>query len=135
MLGEIMNGTAFAVARAALTGLSRRQEAVASNLANVDTPRYQRRQVDFEAALRRSIDGGSSATLARTDPRHLAAATGSPASGGSVQPRDVVSTRNDGNDVSVDEEMTLLVETQIRYQALSQSVGTRLSTLRSVIRG
>jgi len=47
----------------------------------------------------------------------------------------VVSERNDANSVNIDEEMTLLAETQIRYQALTQSISTRLSTLRSVIRG
>jgi flagellar basal body rod protein FlgB len=35
----------------------------------------------------------------------------------------------------VDEEMSLMAETQLRYQALAQTVGTRMGTLRSVIRG
>ena len=46
-----------------------------------------------------------------------------------------MSSRNDDNRVSVDEEMALLADTQIRYQALPQSVSGRLSTLRNIIRG
>jgi flagellar basal-body rod protein FlgB len=136
MLSNILSGPAFSAARAALGGLSRRQEAIASNLANIDTPGYTRKAVDFEATLRTrlspgGIEGGS---LLRTDGRHLsrpeALSGGSEAIG-----RDVISSRNDTNTVSVDEEMSLMAETQLRYQALTQTVGTRMSTLRSVIRG
>ena len=59
----------------------------------------------------------------------------SAASAGQTAGRDVISSRNDANSVSVDEEMSLMAETQLRYQALTQTVGTRMSTLRSVIRG
>lgn len=141
MLSNILGGQAFTVARAALGGLARRQEAIASNLANIDTPSYTRKAVDFEAALRNrltsgaagGLDGGS---LLRTDGRHL----GRPempgsSSGSQAMGRDVISSRNDSNSVSVDEEMSLMAETQLRYQALTQTVGTRMSTLRSVIRG
>ncbi len=52
-----------------------------------------------------------------------------------VEHRDVVASRNDDNRVSVDEEMSLLADTQLRYQALTQSISGRLGTLRSIIRG
>ena len=52
-----------------------------------------------------------------------------------VTPREVVADRNDANQVSIDEEMALLAETQLRYQALTSVVSRRLGTLRGVIRG
>lgn len=138
MLSNILGGSAFSVARSALGGLARRQEAIASNLANIDTPGYARKSVDFESSLRTrmtsspgGIEGGS---LLRTDERHLGRPE-SAASAGQTAGRDVISSRNDANSVSVDEEMSLMAETQLRYQALTQTVGTRMSTLRSVIRG
>jgi flagellar basal-body rod protein FlgB len=98
--------------------------------------------VSFEDSLRAQISGEAGASgdlsLGRTNARHLnlEGGAGTHGLGGSAtQPRDVVSARNDKNSVGVDEEMTLLVDTQLRYQALSQSLGTRLSTLRTVIRG
>ena len=125
------------VARTALDGLTRRQEAVSANIANIDTPTFQRRSVDFEQTLAAQLgraDGGS-VQLRTTDPRHLhPGATGGAMPGGGVA-RDAVSERNDANSVSIDEEMTMLAETQIRYQALTQGIGQRLGTLRSVIRG
>ena len=136
MLSNILGGAAFGTARAALGGLARRQEAIASNLANIDTPGYVRKAVDFEATLRTRLTPGGveGGALLRTDTRHL----GRPQAlegGAEAAGRDVISSRNDSNSVSVDEEMSLMAETQLRYQALAQTVGTRMGTLRSVIRG
>ena len=135
MLTSIFDSSALRAARTALTGLSRRQEAISANVANIDTPGYQRRAVSFESSLAAELSGASDARLRTTDPRHLDRPSGIPGDKGVVEARDVVSARNDGNNVNIDEEMTLMVETQIRYQALTQSVGRRIGTLRTVIRG
>lgn len=142
MLHGLFDAAAFRTAHSALSGLSRRQEAIASNIANIDTPNYRRKDVSFEDSLRARIEGASGAStsvsLGRTDARHMDVSLDGAThgiGGSSELPRDVVSTRNDRNTVGIDEEMTLLVDTQLRYQALSQSLGTRLSTLRTVIRG
>ncbi|MEX1023043.1 MAG: flagellar basal body rod protein FlgB [Dehalococcoidia bacterium] len=135
MLGQIMDGSMFSVARQALSGLSRRQGAIASNVANVDTPGYARREVTFEDALRLQVDSSSS-RLRTTDARHFTTALASAEANGSAgRTRDVVSERNDANNVNIDEEMLLLVDTQLRFQALSQTTGRRITTLRGVIRG
>ncbi|MEX2373412.1 MAG: flagellar basal body rod protein FlgB [Dehalococcoidia bacterium] len=135
MLGQIMDGSMFSVARQALSGLSRRQGAIASNVANVDTPGYARREVTFEDALRLQVDSNSS-RLRTTDARHIASTLASSEANGSAgRTRDVVSERNDANNVNIDEEMLLLVDTQLRFQALSQTTGRRITTLRGVIRG
>lgn len=137
MLTSIFDTKAMQAARTALTGLSRRQEAISANVANIDTPGYQRRAVSFESSLAAELTTGTESPhrLRTTDPRHIDRSSGSASDQGVVEARDVVSARNDGNNVSIDEEMTLLVETQIRYQALTQSVGRRIGTLRTVIRG
>ncbi|RJQ11861.1 MAG: flagellar basal body rod protein FlgB [Dehalococcoidia bacterium] len=136
MLSNILGGVAFETARAALGGLARRQEAIASNLANIDTPGYARKAVDFEGTLRTrlTLDGTGGGPLRRTDSRHFGR-PGASGGGSEAMGRDVISSRNDANSVSVDEEMSIMAETQLRYQALAQTVGTRMGTLRSVIRG
>lgn len=129
-------GSALRAARAALNGLSRRQEAIGANVANVDTVGYQRRSVDFEQTLASEVGRAAGQTsLAQTDARHIARGGAGGGVPGGGPARNVVSERNDSNSVNIDEEMTLLAETQIRYQALTQSISTRLSTLRTVIRG
>jgi flagellar basal-body rod protein FlgB len=132
----IFDGGAMRAARTALDGLARRQEAVSANIANIDTPGYQRRAVDFEQTLAMQVGREpGNVSLRRTDPRHLAAGAGGAGMPGGGPTREAVSERNDANSVSIDEEMTLLAETQIRYQALTQGIGQRINTLRTVIRG
>ena len=138
MLTSLFDTAAMQAARTALTGLSRRQEAISGNVANIDTPGYQRRAVNFEASLQSELDASSGAAakqLRTSDARHLERPSAGGGPGGSGEVRDVVSSRNDNNNVSIDEEMTLMVETQIRYQALTQSMGRRIGTVRTVIRG
>lgn len=134
MLQNILGG-GFEVARTALSGLSRRQSAISANVANIDTPGYRRRAVDFEGALKEQL-AIAPARLATTSDSHFTKALSRDVGQGASAPaRDVISERNDANDVSIDEEMMLLVDTQLRFQALSQATGTRLATLRTVIRG
>jgi flagellar basal-body rod protein FlgB len=135
-LRSIFETTSFTAARAALDGLTRRQEAIASNVANVDTVGYQRKSVSFESTLRDQIEGVEAArSLRTTSASHIALGAGGGKRPGGIENRDVVASRNDDNRVSIDEEMALLADTQIRYQALTQSVSGRLGTLRNNIRG
>ncbi len=133
MVNTILNDPRIAITQQALQGLARRQEAIATNIANVDTPGYRRKDVPFEAALRARL--GTGPRLATTDPRHFAVV---PAGEGLLQAAlDGVqgrtrTGRNDGNDVDIDYEMTRLAETSLRYQLLTQVAGTRLTTLKDI---
>lgn len=135
MISQLFNGGGMKVARSALTGLSRRQEAISDNIANIDTPGYKRRQVDFESALLAVLNGNTPRALSRTNARHLQAGGSAGGRPQAVTERLQIGSRNDGNTVSIEEDMALLAETQIRFQALTQSIGRRLTTLRTVIRG
>jgi flagellar basal-body rod protein FlgB len=136
VLRSIFETLPIAAARTALDGLTRREEAIASNVANIDTVGYRRRSVTFERALADSIQlRQGKAELATTDPRHVPSARLGGQNLNSVDPRDVIASRNDGNAVSIDEEMALLADTQVRYQALTQTLGQRLATWRHVVRG
>lgn len=137
MLGSMFEGVSLQAARVALTGLTRRQEAISSNVANIDTAGYQRRSVSFEDDLVAALDRRTERVALRTtDPRHIGSASVADARNpNTVTPREVVAERNDANQVSIDEEMALLAETQLRYQALTSVVSRRLGTLRGVIRG
>jgi flagellar basal-body rod protein FlgB len=133
---SILESAPLAAARAALDGLTRRQEAIASNVANVDTVGYKRKSVTFESALRDQIaTARGEHPLQTTHAAHVPSASMAGRDMGGVEHRDVVASRNDDNRVSIDEEMSLLADTQLRYQALTQSINGRLGTLRNIIRG
>jgi flagellar basal-body rod protein FlgB len=141
----------------ALEGLGARTQAIASNLSNIDTPGYVPVRVDFESALAAelqsaglTVTGEGSSTwsggpggagtapaagtaLRRTDARHFttAGATGSQ-SGLATEPY-LANTRNDANAVDIDESMSGLVETQLKYGATSRLLSGQLGMLRDVI--
>jgi flagellar basal-body rod protein FlgB len=136
----------------ALDGLTLREQAVAANLSNIDTPGYTTESVDFESELQAqlsdALNGGLSMALndptqgaspalglARTTAGHFAGvATDSPAAGATLASRDPANAqRVDGNTVNVDEEMTALAETQLKYASVSRMVTGKLGMLRDVV--
>jgi flagellar basal-body rod protein FlgB len=114
-----------------LRGLSGRQSAIADNIANIDTPGYRRREVSFETELARALNTNG-ARLTTTSPGHVSHSR----LGGGLgmdQTQMLSSMRADGNDVDIDQEMVLLVETQLRYQAATRALNSRFDQIRNVI--
>ena len=93
-----------------LSFLSKRQEVIASNIANADTPGYKTRDVqppgDFGSAL--------------TDATAVVETSG-------------LVARNDGNNVSIDREARLLSENTMRFNITSQMIRSELRSIRSAI--
>ena len=112
--------------RAAMSGLAARQRAIASNVANVDTPGYKASEVRFEDTLKSAISRGTGATVNQ-------ASLNAAASRSTLV--DATTTRADGNNVDIDREMELLGEANLNYSAMSQLMATRLGILRNVING
>lgn len=94
----------------------RRQALIASNMANIDTPRYRTQDLDFGQALKSALDmgQGQSLPMARTSAMHMVGTADS--SVAITHPQRPTSERNDGNDVSLDRESMLLARTQSNYQ-------------------
>ncbi len=133
MVSSILGDARLGVLQTALDGLAARQQAIAGNIANIDTPGYQRKDVNFESNLRASIGVGP--RLATTDPRHIAIA---PAGGGLLagaaggNPVQSTTGRNDDNNVDIDYEMTQLADTQLRYELMTQATTATFGTLNSI---
>ncbi|MCL6632353.1 MAG: flagellar basal body rod protein FlgB [Alicyclobacillus herbarius] len=120
----------FQLLQNALTASNLRQRVIANNIANVDTPGYQRQDVSFEALLQKELAGlPGSSSISASQVANLAA----------VQPQVVTDTaaqiQNNGNDVDIDAEMSELAANQIRYNALLQDVNSRITRFREAIQG
>lgn len=120
----------ISLAKIALDGLSKRQEILARNIANVDTPGYRAQSVDFESVLKSKMKDTPAAQLETTHARHI------PGQGESgrfvVLPRRGGNARADGNTVEIDVELMEMTETGIRYQALTQSINKKLQLLKTI---
>jgi flagellar basal-body rod protein FlgB len=102
----------------ALSGASLRQQTLTENLANANTPGYQRKDVDFHGTLQRALLGGTPG-LERT--------------GFAAQETGEGAVRADGGTVDVDREATELAENGLEYQALSTVVAARAAILRTAM--
>lgn len=116
------------VLEAAMELRALRHEALASNIANVDTPGYARLDVRFKGRLEEAL-ARRERGLVRTHPRHLA--------GSGADPRpEIVAERSvmrvDGNGVDIDRELAELARNTLEYSVLSRLAGDTLARLRLV---
>ena len=106
-----------------------RQEILAANIANADTPNYQARDVDFGAELRRALQPNRGAlTLATTSTGHVAAG-GTVATDANLLYRVPTQSSIDGNTVDMDAERANFAENAVRYEAGLTVIGARIKSL------
>jgi flagellar basal-body rod protein FlgB len=124
MITGLFSQPNYVAAKKLLEGTVLRQEAIASNLANVETPNYKRLEVapSFQAELQDAIQG--------QDPNQLAA----------VQPRLVVdasaiSNTRDGNTVQLESELAQLNQNFLEHALETQLITSSLVKLRLAITG
>lgn len=111
---------------------AQRQQLLASNIANADTPGYKAVDFDFAAAVRRATV--SRLGLSTTSPGHLAGRSGG-AAGVDVKYRIPVQDAIDGNTVEVDREVSLFTQNALAYQARAQFLGDVIREMRTAISG
>jgi flagellar basal-body rod protein FlgB len=102
----------------ALSGASVRQQAIAQNLANVNTPGYRRQDVDFASALHAAWDEGT----------HKVESVDA-----TVQTDQSAVMRADGSSVDVDTEASAQAKNGLQYEAISAVMKSRTAILRSAI--
>lgn len=115
----------------ALALRARRQEVLAANIANADTPGYKSRDVDFAGELGRVLDQGRAAgatTLATTSARHLRAAA-AVATDASLLYRVPAQSSIDGNTVEMDAERVNFADNAMRYEAGLTVVSGKIKSL------
>ena len=120
----------FQVLGKSLDYSSAKQKVISQNIANVDTPNYKAKDVvknSFKEIL------GASLEAYRTDSRHLTFRKHSNESIIVTEQRG--SYNNDGNSVDVDKEMADLATNQIYYNAVTDRLSGKFSSLQNVIRG
>ena len=123
----------------ALKVQSKRLEVLADNLANVDTPNYKARDIDFRAALAQAANPAAAGAaggvkLATTDNQHIG--------GGALTGTDDVlkyrvplAPSLDGNTVDAQQEQAAFAESSVHYQATLTFLSMRMKNLLTAITG
>ena len=94
--------------------LAARQKLVASNVANVDTPGFKTKDIDFQSEFQNMLQGSSVSPAAQE------------VSG--------LRVKNDGNNVNLDREARLLSENSIRFTAATNLLKGQFRILKSAIK-
>ena len=107
-----------------------RNDAIANNIANVDTPGYKREDITFQEELSRALrfsdydEMDDKVKNLRTD--QLEARTYKDYTG--------YSYRLDGNNVDIETENTMLAKNQLMYEGLLNSISQEFENLQSVMK-
>jgi flagellar basal-body rod protein FlgB len=113
-----------------------RQELLASNIANADTPNYKARDIDFANALQGAMSGKKVILpLASTANAHLAGATGQSVLGSPVLYRNVLQPSADGNTVDMDVERAQFADNALRYEASVRFVSDKIKDVLTALQG
>lgn len=124
------------VKRTALNTRAYRQELLASNIANADTPNYKARDIDFKAALEGAMSGRMDGALGltKTSSRHLGNEANQ-AFGATAQYRTEFQPNVDGNTVNMDVERAAFAENGVQMEAMLTFIRSDFSTLQAAMQG
>lgn len=123
----------------AMDAATLRREVISNNVANADVPNFKRTVVDFESELKRALDSETSRPalpLATTDEKHIP--NWRARDYRDVEPRRVLdyltTSKNNGNNVDPEEELTLAMQNQLMYTLLAQAQAFEFSQVNLVLR-
>ncbi len=110
-----------------------RQNVINSNLANVNTPKYKPRELEFEAELQKALGLDMQGNMARTSGEHMPSAFTAqnfqPEWFKQFKPRAI-----HGEDrVNMEKEMVKLAKNQLQYNALTQIIQKNFEGLKTII--
>ena len=111
----VFDSVTMVALHSALDGLSERQEAIANNVANLQTPNYHAERVSFEDALSQAVANGSGAATATVS-------------------RSLEPTDQNGNNVNLDTETLSNIDTNLKYETATQAMSTEYSQIRAAMR-
>jgi flagellar basal-body rod protein FlgB len=106
-----------------LSWTSKRQQALAANIANLDTPGYHAKDYSFQQQL-------AAVAMTATSPMHISP----PVEPSSARLYEVGTTEKlNGNTVDIEREMTEITKNGLQYITLVQYLTSKIKTLRSAI--
>ena len=101
---------------------------IANNIANVDTPRYNPVEMDFQTTLRNAVEGRGRISLRGTRPQHL------DASRFKLKRSTVAQTsKNDYNKVDIEKEIADLAKNRARYIGYGSILVKQFSMVKSML--
>ncbi|KOF09899.1 flagellar basal body rod protein FlgB [Planococcus glaciei] len=118
----------------ALSATALKQKVHAANIANVDTPNYKSKQVNFEAVLNEAA-ANQIMNSYKTNDKHIEFGGSTSSAKPRISTNHTTAFTQNGNNVDMDHEMAELAKNQLQYNALTERISGKFSTLSTVING
>ncbi len=113
---------------------SRRQNVVASNLANINTPGYKAKRLEFEEELQNSLQMSGNGGMTRTNAKHMPTGIDPQDAQGAMR-TDIDPRMVQGEDnVDLDKEMSIMSKNGLAYKTLSQVLHSSFTGMEEIIR-
>jgi len=109
-----------------------KNNAISTNISNVDTPGYKSKEVIFKDVLNEELN--SSLQAKRTNEKHIPFQANQESSYRIVTNSNTTYNHN-GNNVDIDKEMAELAKNQIYYNSLIDRINGKFGSLKTVVRG
>jgi flagellar basal-body rod protein FlgB len=124
MVDPIFQSSNYQLANKLLDASVLRQEAIASNIANAETPGYRRLDIapDFATELRARLQSGDIAAAKQVQPRL-------------IEDANARSMRPDGNTVEIDRELLQMNRNTVDHEFLTELISRNIKQLRLAITG
>jgi flagellar basal-body rod protein FlgB len=108
----------------------KRNAIIASNISNIDTPKYRPKDINFKEALDRALETDNQLNLARTNPGHINM---------NMSPQGIETFEEKGewngyNWINVDKEMTKLTENNLMYREAVETLLRKIALIKEVIK-
>lgn len=135
MIGKLDETLRFQETALALR--AQRQQLLASNIANADTPNYKARDIEFASAMQGALarSGPPTSELVKTSAAHLAGTHETTTGGAAPRYRTVQQGSVDGNTVDMDTERNQFTDNAIRYEASLTMISAQIRNLLAAIQG
>lgn len=124
MIDPVFQSDNYLLARKLLDASVVRQEAIASNIANADTPGYRRLDVaaDFATQLRTRLEAGKASEAASLKPTL-------------VEDPSARSVRPDGNTIELERELLEMNRNSVEFDYLAEVVSRNIKQMKMAISG
>ncbi len=110
------------------------QEVISSNIANINTPNYRCKKIDFRKEIERILtDRDFKINLKITNSRHIRDEVKNSSISPKIEECDTPVIGNDKNNVDLDREMAKLAKNQLLYNAYVQLFAKRIKMLKDAI--
>ncbi len=137
MIDAIFSSEIYQILEKSLNAASQQHKLISNNIANVDTPGYKTSEVVFQSKLQEILNNKDKNyfPLKITHPKHIPLLPDININ--NIEPETITraetTSRNDGNNVDIDMEMSKLAENTAYYSTLAQLMSLKLTMLKDAI--